>query len=336
MSSATLTLIGMYNWDNTLFDNMQLPDGIDKATLIDSILMRSGEFEVLYSDFDFMKYSIGAWSRKWYPTLERWVDALSIRYNPLENYDRQEEWTDKRDIKGKESGKSSGEDSGSESRGQTSNETGSDGRTEGGTEGITEGRNESGSEGITGNRNESGTESGTEGRTENSTNGASTTGTSGSTTTTNVSAYDGGGIYTPKEQLIVSASDGSTSSGAVSLAVSGLSSKTTSLTVSDLTNKLTSLTVSGASNKLTSLIVSAMHENTISINISGLHANKRSDEFSRDHTTDDDLEHKGRIHGNIGVTTSQQMLLSELDLGYWNIYEKVTDIFLTEFVIPVY
>ena len=307
-----MTLIGMYNWDNTLFDNLQVPDGIEKATLIDSILMRSGEFEVLYSDFDFMKYSIGAWSRKWYPTLERWVDALSIKYNPLENYDRQEEWTDKRDIKGKESGKSSGEDSGSESRGQTSNENGSEGRTEGGTEGITEGRTESGSN------------SGSDGRTEHSTNSGSTTGTSGSTTTTNVSAYDGGNTYTPKEQLIVSASDGTTSTGAVSLQVSGLHSD------------LTSLTVSGASNKLTSLIVSAMHANTVSINVSGLHANKRSDEFSRDHTTDDDLEHKGRIHGNIGVTTSQQMLISELDLGYWNIYEKVTDIFLTEFVIPVY
>lgn len=328
MSSTTLTLIGMYNWDNTLFDNMQLPDGIDKATLIDSILMRSGEFEVMYSDFDFMKYSIGAWSRKWYPTLERWVDALSIRYNPLENYDRQEEWTDKRDIKGKESGKSSGEDSGSESRGQTSNENGSEGRTEGGSEDITEGRTEGGSEDITGNRGENGSESGT----QNSTTGGSTTGTSGSTTTTNVSAYDGGGTYTPKEQLIVSASDGTTTSGSVS----DMTSKLTSLTVSDISNKLTSLTVSGATNKLTSLIISAMHANTISINVSGLHANKRSDEFSRDHTTDDDLEHKGRIHGNIGVTTSQQMLLSELDLGYWNIYEKVTDIFLTEFVIPVY
>lgn len=328
MSSATLTLIGMYNWDNTLFDNMQLPDGIDKATLIDSILIRSGEFEVMYSDFDFMKYSIGAWSRKWYPTLERWIDALSIKYNPLENYDRQEEWTDKRDISGNESGKSSGEDSGSESRGQTSNENGSEGRTEGGSEDITEGRTEGGSEDITGNRGENGSESGT----QNSTTGGSTTGTSGSTTTTNVSAYDGGGTYTPKEQLIVSASDGTTTSGAVS----DITSKLTSLTVSDISNKLTSLTVSGATNKLTSLIVSAMHANTISINVSGLHANKRSDEFSRDHKTDDDLEHKGRIHGNIGVTTSQQMLISELDLGYWNIYEKVTDIFLTEFVIPVY
>ena len=42
------------------------------------------------------------------------------------------------------------------------------------------------------------------------------------------------------------------------------------------------------------------------------------------------------IHGNIGVTTSQQMLTQELELGYWNVYEKITELFLQEFVIPVY
>lgn len=50
----------------------------------------------------------------------------------------------------------------------------------------------------------------------------------------------------------------------------------------------------------------------------------------------DDLEHTGRIHGNIGVTTSQQMLEAELNLGYWNVYERITQLFLQEFTIPVY
>lgn len=46
--------------------------------------------------------------------------------------------------------------------------------------------------------------------------------------------------------------------------------------------------------------------------------------------------HDGRIHGNIGVTTSQQMLQSELDIAQWNLYEHITDLFLSEFVIPIY
>ena len=46
--------------------------------------------------------------------------------------------------------------------------------------------------------------------------------------------------------------------------------------------------------------------------------------------------HTGHTHGNIGVTTSQQMLEAELKIDEWNIYEHITDLFLTEFVIPIY
>lgn len=53
-------------------------------------------------------------------------------------------------------------------------------------------------------------------------------------------------------------------------------------------------------------------------------------------TMSNDSEHNGRIHGNIGVKTSQSMLVEELQLGYWNIYDKITQLFLQEFVIPVY
>ena len=46
--------------------------------------------------------------------------------------------------------------------------------------------------------------------------------------------------------------------------------------------------------------------------------------------------HTGRIHGNIGVTTSQQMLQSELDIARFNIYEEITDLFLKELTIYTY
>lgn len=62
-----------------------------------------------------------------------------------------------------------------------------------------------------------------------------------------------------------------------------------------------------------------------------------TDSTDRTNTTvNNDSEHNGRIHGNIGVTTSQQMLTQELDLGYWNLYQRITQLFLQEFVIPVY
>lgn len=86
-----MTLIGMYNYDNTLFDNMTLPEGYNKNTLIDALLLEHGEKCVIYPDPDFMKFSIGAISRKWAIELERIYIALTEEYNPIYNYDRYEQ-----------------------------------------------------------------------------------------------------------------------------------------------------------------------------------------------------------------------------------------------------
>lgn len=61
-----------------------------------------------------------------------------------------------------------------------------------------------------------------------------------------------------------------------------------------------------------------------------------SDSLDSSNTVDDTFSHTSHMHGNIGVTTSQQMLRDELELGYWNVYEKITELFLREFTIPVY
>ena len=89
-----LTLIGIYDYDPTLFDGLSLPEGYDKQTFIDSLLLEHGEKSVLYSNPEFMKFSIGAWGRKWFMELERIYGALSAEYDPIYNYDRYEEYTD--------------------------------------------------------------------------------------------------------------------------------------------------------------------------------------------------------------------------------------------------
>lgn len=47
-------------------------------------------------------------------------------------------------------------------------------------------------------------------------------------------------------------------------------------------------------------------------------------------------ELENHIHGNIGVTTSQQMLQSELDLALWNLYENIVNLFKAEYCIMTY
>ena len=93
-TTMRMTLIGMYKYDNTLFDNLTLPDGYDKDTFLETLLLEHGEKPVMYSDVDFMKFTVGAISRKWELEFERIFQALTAEYNPIENYDRIEDWTD--------------------------------------------------------------------------------------------------------------------------------------------------------------------------------------------------------------------------------------------------
>ncbi len=103
MSLAKITLIGFYNMRDEsspifgevddLFEDLELPEGIDKELFINSLLLDAGEFEVLYADPNFFKKAISVWGQKWYRTFEKWFEALNIDYEPLNNYDRNESWT---------------------------------------------------------------------------------------------------------------------------------------------------------------------------------------------------------------------------------------------------
>ena len=91
---AWLSLLGLYNWDNSIFDNMVLPEDFtpdDKTTLINNLLMETAELEVIYTDPDFMKNAIEAWSAKEVYTWTRLYDAMMAQYSPIENFDRYED-----------------------------------------------------------------------------------------------------------------------------------------------------------------------------------------------------------------------------------------------------
>lgn len=203
MSSLTMTILGLYRYgeynQQDLFQNMKIPAGIDRQDLIDNILEQGAAFEILYPDFEYLQFSIGAWSKRWYRTMEKWLEALNVSYDPLNNYDRHEEWTDNDNVSG-----------------------------------TTE------------------TEA-----------GVNTTGDD----ELSVVAYNSD-QYHNKEKT--DSSGTSTSTG---------SSKT---------------------------------------------------------DTDAESKHKGHLWGNIGVTTSQEMLREELDVQKFNLIQQITDLFLTEFCIMVY
>ena len=91
---SLLTVEGLYNYDNTLFDGFDVPEGLVKQIAIDAILMRTRELEILYPDFTYMKNRITIWSNKYQNNWKKLYDTTVLDYNPIENYDRVEDWTD--------------------------------------------------------------------------------------------------------------------------------------------------------------------------------------------------------------------------------------------------
>lgn len=85
-----LTLMGLYNVDDTIFNNLKIPDGVERETLINNIIAECAELEILYTGPEMLKIMIGIWSEKELATWDRFWKATQIEYNPLENYDRLE------------------------------------------------------------------------------------------------------------------------------------------------------------------------------------------------------------------------------------------------------
>ena len=233
MSLAKLTMISfnsylnqMYN-GQTLFDLLTLPDGIDKETLVDNIILQGGEFEVLYSDPVFMREAIGSWGRKCYNTFLRWITAQSIQYNPLENYDRNELLTDQYYKTGSSSA-----------------------------------RRDSGNTRTFNNQDK---------RTIDTT----------VVSEDEVSAFDSS-TYQPSDK------------------------NTTD------------------------------NDGTDTVDYSGTIKDEYGEGTSGNENENSTNTHSGRIHGNVGVTTSQQMLTAEYEVARFNIIDQITDMFILEFCIPIY
>lgn len=97
MPQSKITLIGMESYlqpDNSLFEGLTLPEGIDKETLIGVITLRCQEFELLYQDPDFMTAAITLWGKKNYWTFDKWIKLINKQYDPLYNKDYYEESSD--------------------------------------------------------------------------------------------------------------------------------------------------------------------------------------------------------------------------------------------------
>lgn len=91
-----VSILTMYNYDDTLFNNFNLPENVPqdlKQTCIEDICSQLAEFSVAYPDLDTMRYMIGVWSQKNQYSWKTLYNTTVQEYNPIENYDRIEEFT---------------------------------------------------------------------------------------------------------------------------------------------------------------------------------------------------------------------------------------------------
>lgn len=82
-----LSITGMYEYDNSLFNGLQLPETLNKDAVIHEILLQCAELELVYPDIDIMKLAITTWSIANQYTWQKLYDTMNVEYNPIWNVD---------------------------------------------------------------------------------------------------------------------------------------------------------------------------------------------------------------------------------------------------------
>ena len=307
MATAKWTLMGMYNYDNTIFNEMVLPTGIDADLFKSSLLIEKGEFEVLFPDPDFMKNAIKVWSAKWYRTFSEWLRGTQAQFNPIYNYDRYEEGWD--DNKKKYS--------------SVNNADYSDKRTADLQDKHVLNTKDERTADTEENRILNTKDARTADLKDESTfNNADTTSqTKESTTEHKVAAYDSSS-YVPSSQDIVNNGDSK---------VQHTGTVTNETTGTDTTAH------SGTDATTTKGTDTTAHTGSDTINTTGtdetVHKGKLSDITGDEQNTN---QHTAHLYGNIGVSTSASILAEFYQVAKWNLYEHMADVFGSELLIQVY
>lgn len=81
-----------------LFDEIKIPDKLDKEVLVNTILGKCWCYRPCYNDFSIFKQMVNNFFLKNYHTYVKMLDSLTEEYNPLHNYNRYEDRNENRKI----------------------------------------------------------------------------------------------------------------------------------------------------------------------------------------------------------------------------------------------
>lgn len=266
MSALTIPLLAVYNWDNTILDDLHVPTAaeldsnseyispipeLSDATLHAQLLFELGELSPVYSDPEVLKKMIEIWNavnhKNW---VQLWQTTL-YKYNPIWNKD------------------------GTKTETRTLTVSGTSSETKSGTSSDTEV--------LDGEVNTTASNTGTETK----------SGTSSSNVTHSVTGFDTNSL-----------SPASSDSG------SGTTGENNSTSSSGTGKEETD-------NKIT-------RNGTTGLTASGTDNRSETESFSH-------VE-----QGNIGVTTTQQMINEQREIVTFNVYKYIIDSFKKQFMIAVW
>ena len=326
---ATMSPLGLYRWDDTIFDLMQIPSALDKPTLIDNLLSETAELEVLYPNPVVFKNLVGVWSAKQIDIWNRLYATTQYEYNPIENYNRYET--------GSEDGSGRTTHSGTDTTADTTTYGGTDGRTEaimqGGSDTNTRQMAEGGSDTVTKQMAEGGTEG--EATTAQMAQGGQDVVTGADTKghwiagfNSTPSGQDDGLVKQTRDQ------DDSTTTTAYGKTESDNGSKTTTFgkteSESDTTNfgKTESESDTTAYGKTENVTEQRTYGQTIQKAGNMTHGEQIA--------TTNEGSHELHAHGNIGVTTTQKLIREQRDIELFNLYDIIIEDFKMRFCILIY
>lgn len=326
---TTLSPLGLYRWDDTIFDLMQIPQALDKDTLVQNLLAETAELEVLYPNPVVFKNLVGVWSAKQIDIWNRLYATTQYEYNPIENYNRYET--------GSDSGTGRTTHSGTDTTTETTTHGGTDGRTEaittGGKDTLNMSRQEGGTEAVDTNKREGGSE------TENTTSsieqggqdqtvGADTKGHWVAGFDSQASGQDDGLVKQTRDQ------DDATTTTTYGKTEDGTGSKSTTF---GKTNTDTETTTFGKTETNKDETTYGKTENVQETKTYGETINKQGGlTHGEQVSTLNEGEHESHAHGNIGVTTTQKLIREQRDIDLFNLYDIIIEDFKMRFCILVY
>ena len=354
---TTLSPLGLYRWDDTIFDLMQIPSALDKPTLIDNLLSETAELEVLYPNPVVFKNLVGVWSAKQLDIWNRLYATTQYEYNPIENYNRYET--------GSEDGSGRTTHSGTDTTADTTTYGGTDGRTEaimqGGSDTNTRQMAEGGTEGesTTSQMAQGGTDTITRQRAEGGTEGESTTSqmaqggqdvVTGSDTKghwiagfdSTASGQNDGLVKQTRDQ------DDANTTTAYGKTESDNGSKTTTFGKTESGSDATAYgkTESETGSKTTNFGKTESESDTTAYgkteNVTETRTYGQTIQKAGNITHGEQIDttnegsHELHAHGNIGVTTTQKLIREQRDIELFNLYDIIIEDFKMRFCILIY